>query len=95
MNTQTNETKQAGQLSFDGCGINGPDKYKTRIATFAYTKAVTAYGPLFAAAPELLDALEMLIEQVREHNQRQTNLGNCIIWDRKADDILARAKGGV
>ena len=51
------------ELSFDGCGINGPDKYRTRIATFPIgigsisDEEITRYGNLFAAAPELLTVL--------------------------------------
>jgi hypothetical protein len=42
------------QLSFDGCGINGPDEYRTRVATFQTQADADKYGKLFAAAPELL-----------------------------------------
>jgi hypothetical protein len=47
------------QLSFDGFGINGPDKYRTRLATFANDEAGKAYGKLFEASPDLLAALEL------------------------------------
>ncbi len=50
------------ELSFDGCGINGPDEYRSRIATFARGADVKRYGPLLAAAPELLAALRELVE---------------------------------
>ena len=52
--TQTNRP----ELSFDGCGINGPDEHRTRIATFF--NGADKYGPLFASAPELLAALESI-----------------------------------
>lgn len=42
------------ELSFDGKGINGPDKYRSRLATFANNEAAQKYGALFEAAPELL-----------------------------------------
>ncbi len=49
-------------LSFDGCGINGPDMHRTRIATFNRSDwdspSVKQYGALFAAAPAMLKALE-------------------------------------
>ncbi len=44
------------ELSYDGRGINGPDEYRTRIATFANDAAGDQYGKLFQAAPELLEA---------------------------------------
>jgi hypothetical protein len=50
-------------LSFDGCGINGRDEYRSRIATFADRGGPIAkeYGPLFAAAPELLEDLKGIV----------------------------------
>ncbi len=49
-------------LSYDGCGINGPDEYRTRIATFTNKRSKESdhYGRLFAAAPDLLAALETI-----------------------------------
>ena len=52
------------ELSFDGRGINGPDIYRTRIATFS--QSVTdadckRYGKLFAAAPVMETALRNLL----------------------------------
>jgi len=44
-------------LSFDGVGVNGCDKYRSRIATFV-SEAPKHLGPLFALSPELLDALQ-------------------------------------
>lgn len=43
-------------LNFDGFGINGPDEYRTRLATFTNDDRAKQYGPLFAAAPDLLAA---------------------------------------
>lgn len=48
------------ELSYDSHGINGPDEYRSRIATFAPGPARDKYGPLFEAAPELLAALQAL-----------------------------------
>ena len=48
-------------LSYDGFGINGRDEFRNRIATFAAglsEEQRKEFGPLFAAAPELLDALK-------------------------------------
>lgn len=42
-----------GVLSFDGFGINGPDEYRTRVATFADDAAGKAWGDLFERSPEL------------------------------------------
>lgn len=57
------------ELSFDGCGINGPDEYRTRLATFVTVGGPDAmkYGPLFAAAPELLAALKLAYELLFRH----------------------------
>ena len=50
-------------LSYDGFGINGRDEYRTRLATFAKglsEEQRREFGPLFAAAPELLAALKAM-----------------------------------
>jgi hypothetical protein len=53
-------------LSYDGFGINDTDEYRTRIATFSRDEAVLSptrreeLGHLFAAAPDLLAALESI-----------------------------------
>lgn len=53
------------ELSFDGCGINGPDEYRTRLFTARPedrdSEAVKKYGPLCAAAPEMLAALNVAL----------------------------------
>lgn len=54
------------ELLFDGKGINGPDEYRTRIATFTSADAAEKYGPLFEAAPELLEACELLLNVLAE-----------------------------
>jgi hypothetical protein len=48
-------------LSFDGCGINGPDEYRSRIATFTNYDFAATYGHQLAAAPELLKACSEFI----------------------------------
>lgn len=58
-------------LSFDGKGINGPDEYRTRIATFTSAEAARKYGPMFEAAPEMfraLKAIECFAEDWRTEN---------------------------
>lgn len=65
MKTET----QTAELTFDGVGINGPDEYRSRVATFVSSEDLTRaevaakYGPLFAAAPELLAACEYAREE--------------------------------
>ena len=53
-------------LSFDGKGINGPDEFKSRIATFSSDKAAVEFGPLFATAPDLLEQLNAFVEFANE-----------------------------
>lgn len=48
-------------LSYDGRGINGPDEYRTRLATFTSREQADKWGPLFAAAPDLLEALRYIV----------------------------------
>lgn len=55
------------ELSFDGFGVNGSDEHKTRIARFLKTDEAMVYGPLFAAAPELLEALEFALVEYEEY----------------------------
>lgn len=63
-----------GPLSFDGFGINLGDKYKSRLCTFLRpnTPRMEAdnkhYGPLLAAAPELLEALKDAEARLRSVN---------------------------
>ena len=63
-------------LSYDGKGINVPDVFKLRIATFSNQDAAYKYGNLFAASPLMLAALEDVMrefevaEDVNEENER-------------------------
>lgn len=54
------------ELSFDGCGINGPDEYRTRLATFATPRGDDArkFGPMFAASPDMLAALVTIADRL-------------------------------
>jgi trehalose/maltose hydrolase-like predicted phosphorylase len=62
------------ELSFDGHGINGPDEYRTRIATFNWSNPLAKnYTTLFEAAPELLAMLTRLTEKVSRVNEIQHN----------------------
>lgn len=57
------EATPRAELSFDGKGINGPDEYRSRIATFTTDEAARKYGPLFAAAPGLREQLEFALSR--------------------------------
>lgn len=48
-------------LSYDGCGINGPDEYRSRLATFTSSERADRYGRLFACSSELLAALTQIV----------------------------------
>jgi hypothetical protein len=48
-------------LSYDGRGINGPAPERARVATFTDAQRADEWGPLLAAAPELLAALRGLL----------------------------------
>ena len=55
-------------LSYDGFGINGYDEYLTRLATFTDSmpeEQRAEFGPLFAAAPELLAAARRMVDALR------------------------------
>ena len=59
-------------LSYDGFGINGRDEYRTRLATFAATlteEQRREFGPLFAAAPEMFEALKAAAEIIKTARQ--------------------------
>lgn len=62
MKTKPIPPAKRAALSFDGKGINGPDQYRTRIATFTTDEDAKKYGKLFEAAPELLLRLKELLE---------------------------------
>lgn len=76
MTQHTPETERP-ELSFDGKGINGPDEHRTRVATFTGADAAKKYGPLFAIAPELLDAARDMLT----------------VWDGVAHPSLAYPEG--
>lgn len=73
------------ELSFDGCGINGSDEYRTRIATFS--NQAEKYGPLFAAAPDLLAALEQMTESFVSHFQHGREINDARAAIRKAKEV--------
>jgi hypothetical protein len=60
------------ELNYDGHGINGPDEYRTRIATFRKQEDADKYGNLLAAAPDLLAALEWALQNAEWSNDTAT-----------------------
>jgi hypothetical protein len=55
---------QRKELSYDGFGINGPDEFRSRIATFAPTcegEERDRYGKLFERAPDMLRVLSTMV----------------------------------
>ncbi len=77
-------------LTFDGWGINGPDDYRPRLATFENWEHGKNWGPLLAAAPELRDALAGMLEWARR--VKGSNPGPEIGAALKA---IAKAKGSL
>ena len=85
------------ELTFDGCGINGSDEYRTRIATFS--NDAEHYGPLFASAPELLEALKEAEGVIRwavqesEGRVKSEIVGGWLYHADKARSAIAKATG--
>jgi len=52
------DTKNRPQWVFDGCGINGPDEYRSRLATLTPAGQDAKCGALMVAAPELLEFVQ-------------------------------------
>lgn len=83
------------KFNYDGKGINWDsscDSYASRVATMNYG-VDNGYereriGNLLAAAPEMLDALEALLEDLKE-------IYGSLGWDSicVAENVIARAKG--
>jgi hypothetical protein len=97
----TEHTPDRPVLSFDGRGINGPTKYRERVATFASDKVAKEWGPLFAAAPKLLTELELLLADVEGEHAGEAAYGIPITdpehpWHERvmrARAAIAKAKG--
>lgn len=81
-------TKRA-ELSFDGKGINGPDEYRTRIATFTSTERAKMYGELFESAPEMLEAL------VRAERKLSAYVGVCFGDKELTDTVLPMVRAAI
>lgn len=83
-----------GPCSYDFHGVNGPDKYKTRLATFTEeakrSGQADIYGPLFAAAPELLKACKTALKRITDNFDRSYDIGG-VPFDQDVEDVLRTA----
>ena len=75
--------KKRAELVFDGFGVNGPDAYRTRVAS-VHGPDMEANARLIAAAPELLAACRLVFE----HN------GNPAAYSKQLMAAIAKAEGG-
>lgn len=76
------------ELSYDGRGINGPDIYRSRIATFVNdNEAGKKYGKLFEASPEMLAFLKKLLPDL-EH-------GTTARWKGKGSAEIRKLVNGL
>ncbi len=85
-------TKPRPQWVFDGCGINGSDEYRTRLATLTTEGHSRKCGPLMAAAPDLLEACnEALYDMLDMHGVILPDA--CPVTVSKLRNAIAKAKG--
>jgi hypothetical protein len=83
-------------LSFDGKGINGPDEYRSRLATFQSDEAAKQYGHMFAGAPELRTALYAAVDALADGVGglqcvcKQSNGQQC--WPCRARNAVKRGR---
>jgi len=77
-------------FSYDGHGINGPDEYRTRLATFTEAgKAYPGLGNLLEAAPELLATLEAVRARINGEFDHPELVKMGPLMADSDDDILA------
>ena len=72
------EKHEPRSLSYDGKGINACGMYRSRLATFE-NDAPEHLGPLFAASPRMLEALEWVADNplnIRNHPEEYRNPEN-------------------
>lgn len=75
-------------LSFDGCGINGPDLHRSRLCTFVDSATAAAWGPLLALAPDLRDALrDRALPSLRDCAETDSDFDSDVAH---IDDLLRR-----
>ncbi len=93
------ETKNRPQWVFDGCGINGSDEYRSRLATLTPLARNTGCGALMEAAPDLLDALQRLLRAFESDYEQHPFMKVETSWETNSQAILqareaiAKAKG--
>jgi hypothetical protein len=97
--TTKNTTQRTPELSFDGCGINGPDEYRTRLATFNRegwpAETVTKYGKLLEAAPELLAAVRECCELLEFLRLDYIHKGTGAEIEYSEDGALQKARAAI
>ncbi len=91
------------ELSFDGCGINGPDEHRTRLFTAPRDKwdspEIRKYAPLFVAAPDMLEALKEAENCLRWAAQESVGrvdkekVGGWLHHADKVRAVIAKAEG--
>lgn len=89
-------TTHRPELNYDGIGINGPDEYRTRVASFDKQADADKYGPLFAAAPEMYKTLECAMYTmiaIAKHHQPGNRKNMLLTQIKAAHDTLNKAKG--
>ena len=79
------------KLSFDGNGVNDNDEYRSRIATFTNEDMAKKYGKIFEAAPELLEALEII--KLRTSGYRDDTMQRIFTTANEAINKLTNTKG--
>lgn len=84
-------TGTARGLSFDGFGINGPDEFRSRLATFTTPAAAAMWGPYFEVSPKLAAALGTLNRAVDDAGKDGTH-GNLARAQETARELLAELK---
>lgn len=83
-------TTHRPELTYDGIGINGPDEHRSRVAAFDKQADADKYGPLFAAAPDLLAALQGCIKVMQCADELSSDAR---FWIEAAHDTINKAKG--
>lgn len=79
------------ELSFDGFGINGPDEYRTRLATFRTTYDARHFGPLFAASPDMHAALIRISDRLEAWAEAHEHLSTVSRSESEIDPHANRA----
>ncbi len=83
--------------SFDGCGVNSGDEYKSRIATLTrlnpdhdHRKAMAASGIMMACAPEAYELLRLCEVELMPDGENPG--GRSELWVR-IRELLAKMEG--